>query len=206
MGAKFPARLRSRWSCVYSVETLVAGMLAAMLAGLVADWVGDAGATRAQAHRNGEWTSKAEANIETLGKEVSSLKGTQAKQGELLAEVRARQAVLGVSQAEIKAPQTEIKAPQAEQGKTLSDGGGGLLASRPCCWNGTEASFWPRLCCGGRFGLVRAGSGLPVRSWETQSRQTRVPGDQSGHRKPRAKADCTRKSFLVRTARAELLY
>ena len=103
-------------------------MLVAMLAGLVADWVGDIKATQTQVRRNGERLSRVEANMETLTNDVSSLKETQAKQSEILTQIRARQTAMEVSraamkatQAQIKATQTEIKATQAEPGETLSD-------------------------------------------------------------------------------------
>lgn len=128
MGTKFPAGLRSRWSRVFSIETLVAGMLVAMLAGLVADWVGDIKATQTEVRRNGERLARVEANMETLTNDVSSLKETQAKQSEILTQIRARQAAMEGSQAAMKATQTEIKATQAEikatqveQGETLLD-------------------------------------------------------------------------------------
>ena len=122
MGTKFPAGLRIRWSRVFSIETLVAGMLVAMLAGLVADWVGDIKATQTQVRRNGERLSRVEANMETLTNDVSSLKETQAKHSEILTQIRARQAAMEVSpaamQTEIKATQTEIKASQAAMQST----------------------------------------------------------------------------------------
>ena len=100
----------------------------AMLAGLVADWVGDIKATQTHVRRNGERLSRAEADMETLTNDVASLKETQAKQSEILTQIRARQSAMEVSQAqikstqaEIKATQAEIKATQAEQGETLSD-------------------------------------------------------------------------------------
>lgn len=114
MGTKFPAGLRSRWSRVFSIETLVAGMLVAMLAGLVADWVGDIKATQTQVRRNGERLARVEANMETLTNDVSSLKETQAKQSEILTQIRARQAAMEVSQAAMKATQAQIKATQTE--------------------------------------------------------------------------------------------
>ena len=103
-------------------------MLVAMLAGLVADWVGDIKATQTHVRRNGERLSRAEADMETLTNDVASLKETQAKQSEILTQIRARQTAMEVSraamkatQAQIKATQTEIKATQAEPGETLSD-------------------------------------------------------------------------------------
>ena len=123
-----PTGFRIRWSRVFSVETLLMGMIVAMFAGLFTDWVGDAETTQAQASRNGERLSRVEANMETLTNDVSSLKETQAKQSEILTQIRARQSAMEVSQAqikstqaEIKATQAEIKATQAEQGETLSD-------------------------------------------------------------------------------------
>ena len=123
-----PTGFRIRWSRVFSVETLLMGMIVAMFAGLFTDWVGDAETTQAQASRNGERLSRVEANMETLTNDVSSLKETQAKQSEILTQIQARQSAMEVSQAqikstqaEIKATQAEIKATQAEQGETLSD-------------------------------------------------------------------------------------
>lgn len=123
-----PTGFRIRWSRVFSVETLLMGMIVAMFAGLFTDWVGDAETTQAQASRNAERLSTVEANMETLTNDVSSLKETQAKQSEILTQIRARQAAMEVSQAamqatqaEIKATQTEIKASQAAMQSTQAE-------------------------------------------------------------------------------------
>lgn len=109
-----PTGFRIRWSRVFSIETLLVGMIVAMFAGLFTDWVGDAETTQAQASRNGERLSRVEANMETITNDVSSLKETQAKQSEILTQIRARQAAMEVSQAVMKDTQAEIKATQAE--------------------------------------------------------------------------------------------
>lgn len=127
MDTQSPTGFRIRWSRVFSIETALVGMIVAMFAGLFTDWVGDAETTQAQASRNGERLSRVEANMETITNDVSSLKETQAKQSEILTQIRARQAAMEVSQAviratqaEIKAIQAEIRATQAKQGETLA--------------------------------------------------------------------------------------